>query len=149
MESPPADELLRKIQELEAGHAHMKQEMSKLMQSGTEERKSEQHRHPQRHQRSHSISPQRSRFGAPRRRVGAAGGGGGFDGWASCNRASTAFRHSSPLQRESRSGEPSNAGVGGAGPSALNFTDRQYLNILQSMGQSVHILDLDGRLIYW
>ncbi|KAH7676404.1 Non-specific serine/threonine protein kinase protein, partial [Dioscorea alata] len=27
--------------------------------------------------------------------------------------------------------------------------DNQYLNILQSMGQSVHIFDLSGKIIYW
>ena len=142
METPPAEELLKKIQELEAGHAHLKQEMSKLMQSASEDAKPDHH-HPRPHQRSHSISPQRSRFGGPRRRAPA------LDGSAS-------FRHSSPLQRESRSRDPSNAasgggggGGGGVGPSAVNFTNRQYLNILQSMGQSVHIFDLNGRIIYW
>lgn len=139
---PPAEELLKKIQELEAGHAHLKQEMSKLMtHSGSEDSSKHQSQRP--HQRSHSISPQRSRFGGgPRRRGGAAT----IDGSAS-------FRHSSPLQRESRSRDPSNAGAGGGGggvgPSAVNFTNRQYLNILQSMGQSVHIFDLNGRIIYW
>ena len=151
MDTPPADELLRKIQELEAGHAHLKQEMSKLMHSSSDDDKSE-HPRPHRYQRSHSISPQRSRFATPRRRGGA--GGGGFDGWASCKKGPASFRHSSPLQRESRSLDPSNAEASGAGgvcrgPSAVNFTDKQYLNILQSMGQSVHIFDLYGRIIYW
>ncbi|PON64947.1 Phytochrome [Parasponia andersonii] len=135
METPQAEELLKKIQELEAGHAHLKQEMSKLMQSGSEDATPDHHHHRP-HQRSHSISPQRTRFGAPRRRAAA------LDGSAS-------IRHSSPLQRESRSRDPSHAGGGGIGPSAVNFTNRQYLNILQSMGQSVHIFDLSGRIIYW
>ncbi|OIS96439.1 hypothetical protein A4A49_36467 [Nicotiana attenuata] len=45
----PAEELLKKIQELEAGHAQLKQEMSKLTISDD---------HRSRRQRSHSISPQ-------------------------------------------------------------------------------------------
>lgn len=139
MGSPPAEELLRKIQELEAGQAHLKEEMSKLMLSG--DTKSEHHHHYH-HQRSHSVSPQRSPLpaaGQPRRK-------GGLDGGASAwKKGSVSFRHSSPLQRESRSREPVNA----EGPSAANFTNKQYLNILQSMGQSVHIFDLNGRIIYW
>ncbi|THG18244.1 hypothetical protein TEA_017188 [Camellia sinensis var. sinensis] len=52
MESPPqAEELLKKIQDLEAGHADLKHKMSKLMIS--DDRKS--------NQRSHSVSPQRPR----------------------------------------------------------------------------------------
>ncbi|KAJ7980396.1 Kinase family protein [Quillaja saponaria] len=144
METPPAEELLRKIQELEAGHAHLQQEMSKLMVSGGGDAKAEQG-----HQRrSHSISPQRSRLAASRRRRV---GGGGFDGPASWKKGSASFHHSSPLQRESRSRDLLHVGEGGVGSAlaAVNSTDRQYLNILQSMGQSVHILDLSGHLIYW
>ncbi|XP_059289420.1 uncharacterized protein LOC132042927 isoform X1 [Lycium ferocissimum] len=128
--TPPAEELLKKIQELEAGHAQLKQEMSKLMICDD---------HRTQRQRSHSISPQRP----PRIRAG-----GGFDGaW---KRGSTSFRHSSPLQRESSSkGEGGESSIGGGGPAAVKFTDRQYLNILQSMGQAVHILDLNGQIIYW
>lgn len=145
MGTPPAEELLKKIEDLEAGHAHLKQEMSKLKLSGAGDARGEQSHH---RQRSHSISPQRSRLGAPRRRAG----GAGFDGPATWKKGSSSFKHSSPLQRESRSSDPQNGGEGGVGrkaPSAVNFTDRQYLNILQSMGQSVHILDLNGRIIYW
>ncbi|XP_075100655.1 uncharacterized protein LOC107800226 isoform X3 [Nicotiana tabacum] len=123
----PTEELLKKIQELEAGHAQLKKEMSKLMVSN-DGRRSER-------QRSHSISPQRP----PRLRGSAAG----FD--ALGKRGSTSFRHSSPLQRESNSkSEPCG---GGAGPAAVKFTDRQYLSILQSMGQAIHIFDLNFRVI--
>ncbi|XP_068326253.1 uncharacterized protein [Pyrus communis] len=151
MDTPPPEELLKKIQELEAGQAHLKQEITKLRNSG--DVKSE-------HQRAHSVSPQRSRFSSvPRRRVtgvGGAAGSGGQDA-AAWKRGSTSFRHSSPLQRESRSHDPSTGGSGGGGsggssstgPSAVNFTDRQYLNILQSIGQSVHIFDINGIIIYW
>ncbi|XP_021290983.1 uncharacterized protein LOC110421666 [Herrania umbratica] len=139
METPPAEELLRKIQELEAGHAHLKQEMSRLKQSG--ESKPDSAR-----QRSHSTSPQRPRF------PGAAAAAAA----ASWKKGSGSFRHSSPLQRESRSGDTVNGGesggegrTGNIGPAAVNFTNGQYLNILQSMGQSVHIFDLSGRIIYW
>ncbi|KAK7348063.1 hypothetical protein VNO80_22612 [Phaseolus coccineus] len=148
MGTPPTDELVKKIQQLEEGHAHLKQEMSKLKLSDV--------RHGHR-QRSHSVSPQRSRLGAPpRRRTDAPA--------AAWKRGSCSFKQSSPLQRESRGGgDPqihggSGGGGGGGegegatprrGPSAVNFTERQYLNILQSMGQSVHILDLNCRIIYW
>ncbi|GLT98987.1 hypothetical protein SLE2022_164580 [Rubroshorea leprosula] len=127
MEIPPTEELLKKIQALEADHEHLKHEMSKLKQSG--DGKPEQTR-----QRSHSISPQRPRFPA-----------------AAWKKGSGSARHSSPLQRESKSRESANSGGGAvkSGPSAVNFTDRQYLNILQSMGQSVYIFNLDARIIYW
>lgn len=128
---PPAEELLKKIEELEAGHAQLRQQMSRLKIS--EEQRNDR-------QRSHSISQQRS-F---RRR-------GGGRSAASVLR-STSFRHSSPLQRESRNREDdnSNSDVGGRGePPVVKFTDRQYLNILQSMGQSVHIYDLNAKVIYW
>uniref|UniRef100_A0A2P2L7L1 PAS domain-containing protein n=1 Tax=Rhizophora mucronata TaxID=61149 RepID=A0A2P2L7L1_RHIMU len=148
METPPAEELLRKIQELEAGHAQLREEMSKLKLSadpGPER---------PRQQRSHSISPQRT---ATRRRSGPCHESGAAAA-AAWKTGSASFRHASPLQRETRnsSNDSNNAGNsaakrGGAntGPSAVNFTDRQYLNILQSMGQSVHIFDLGGRIIYW
>lgn len=135
--TPPAEELLKKIQELEAGHAQMKDEMSRLKLSN--DSKSETT-----HQRSHSVSPRRSRL-AGRTHEAAA---------AALKKNSATFRHSSPLQRESRTEEigsqgGGSVGVGNRGPSAVNFTDRQYLNILQSMGQAVHIFDLGGRIIYW
>ncbi|KAL0675782.1 hypothetical protein Bca4012_003763 [Brassica carinata] len=38
---------------------------------------------------------------------------------------------------------------GGTGPSAGKFTHKQYLNIVQSMGQSVHAFDLKMRIIFW
>ncbi|CAG7882148.1 unnamed protein product [Brassica rapa] len=37
----------------------------------------------------------------------------------------------------------------GALPSAGKFTHQQYLNIVQSMGQSVHAFDLKMRIIFW
>lgn len=139
--TPPAEELLKKIQELEAGHAQLKEEMSKLIISGDQKFG---------RQRSHSVSPQR-RTAAPQRR---GVGGGGFEGGsaAAFKMGSASFRHSSPLQRESRSLEDNNSGMGTAPrpvPPEVKFTDSQYLNILDSMGQSVHIFDLDCRIFYW
>ncbi|KAI4303134.1 hypothetical protein MLD38_038803 [Melastoma candidum] len=135
METPPAEELLRKIQELEAGQANLKQQISRLKASDERQRT---------RQRSHSVSPQRSRFsGSVTRR-----GGGGFDCGKGVQRTGSASfsRTSSPLQREGRRNDGED---GGMGPAGVKFTDRQYLNILQSMGQSVHIFGLDGRIIYW
>lgn len=137
---PPAEELLKKIQELEEGQAHLKQEMSKLRI--TPDRKTDRNRY----QRSQSISPQRS---AQRR--GFDGGGGGTA--AALKIDLTSVRHSSPLQRESHGdgggASTSSGGGGGEAAAPVNFTERQYLNILQSMGQGVHIWDLNCRLIYW
>ncbi|CAF1703549.1 BnaCnng32240D [Brassica napus] len=39
--------------------------------------------------------------------------------------------------------------AGGTRPSAGKFTHQQYLNVLQSMGQSVHVFDLKMRIIFW
>ncbi|CAA0834266.1 PAS domain-containing protein tyrosine kinase family protein [Striga hermonthica] len=135
--TPPAEELLKKIHELELGHAHLKQEMSKLMTSSTAEIMAADR---QQRQRSHSISPKR----APRRRAE----GGDSGALAAWRRGSMSFRHSSPLQRESRNSDPHRVGGGGGG-GGVKFTDKQYLNILQSMGQSVHIFDLNCQIIYW
>ncbi|KAL0457502.1 UNVERIFIED_CONTAM: putative serine/threonine-protein kinase SIS8 [Sesamum latifolium] len=134
---PPAEELLKKIQELEIGHAQLKQEMSKLITSSTAEIMAADRHHKQ---RSHSISPQR----APRRRAGG-GDGNVMSAW---KKGSASFRHSSPLQRESRNGDAWGGG-GGGGPAAVRFTDKQYLNILQAMGQAVHIFEPNSRIIYW
>lgn len=140
--TPPAEELLKKIQELEAGHAQLKQEMSKLMISGE---------HKFERQRSHSISPQRRPAASPRRRAG----GGGYDGGsaAAFKMGSASLRHSSPLQRESRSLQASKSSMGTAPPLQLppevKFSDSQYLSILESMGQSVHIFDVNGHIFYW
>ncbi|KAJ4956765.1 hypothetical protein NE237_013548 [Protea cynaroides] len=140
MDTPPTEELLKKIQELETGHAHLKQEMSKLLLSsgGTRTSTGTDGKSAHRHQRSHSVSPERWRK---------SGGGGSEAASASFRKSSLSFRHSSPLQRGSSSrGAPSPKP---ASSIAVNFTDKQFLNILQSMGQSVHIFDLNGRIIYW
>lgn len=128
METPPAEELLKKIQELEVGQAKLKQDVLRLM-PGADERRADR-------PRSHSVSPQRT---LPRK-SGNVFDGNGPMGW---RRGSASF--SSRLQRESK--EPSSRD--GDAPPSTGFSDRQYLNILQSLGQSVHIFDLDGRIIYW
>ncbi|CAA3017809.1 Tyrosine kinase [Olea europaea subsp. europaea] len=135
---PPAEELLKKIQELEIGHAHLKKEMSKLTTSLTPTASGVVDHRPR--QRSHSVSPQR----APRRR----GVGGDGSGVAVGKRGFSPFQQSSPLQRESNSREMA-GGSDGVGLAEVKFTDGQYLNILQSMRQSVHIFDLNYRVIYW
>ncbi|KAF5195571.1 Serine/threonine-protein kinase EDR1 [Thalictrum thalictroides] len=145
METPPTEELLKKIQELEAGHAHLQEEMSKLIQSASSSYSKSEYVG---HQRSQSVSPQRSRLGSSVRNIS-----GGVDATGALRKGSSSFKHSSsPLQIESRNSDPSNprsGGGGSGGPAAVSFTDRQYLNILQSMGQSVHISDINGRIIYW
>ena len=130
--APPGEELLlKKIQELEAGHAQLKQEMTRLIISGDHHSRGER-------QRSQSISPQRRSTASRSRRVA----GSGCDGGMNMGSA----RHSSPLQRESRGG----GGGGGVVPEMkMKFTDSQYLNILESMGQSVHIFDTNFHIFYW
>ncbi|XP_024985501.1 uncharacterized protein LOC112521084 [Cynara cardunculus var. scolymus] len=153
---PPTEELLKKIHDLEESHAHLKQEMSKLKLSDEQQKYDRQ--------RSSSVSPRR-----PRRRT-MGGAGGVFEGGAvaAFKIGSSSFRHSSPLRRETRSvdvsysndnnhnssvtsGGAATTGEGGgaSGPSAMKLTETQYLNILQSMGQAVHIFDLNARIIYW
>lgn len=96
-DTPPAEELLKKLQVLEEGHAYLKQELSEYSYAELENQR--------------ALSKRRSRFSSKRR----VGGGGGAS-WR---------------------------------PPSLNFSDRQYLNILQSIGQSVYIFDLSCRIIYW
>ncbi|KAL5700307.1 hypothetical protein ACHQM5_025766 [Ranunculus cassubicifolius] len=141
--NPGTEELLKKIQELQTSHSDLKEEMSQLKLSN-----SEQHRHNH-HNRSHSVSPQRSRM----RPMAAA---------VLDRESSSSFRHSSPLQRENRNKEGpmmmmsptrrKGGGLANANANAtvnVNSTHKQYLNMLQSMGQSVHIFDLQGKIIYW
>ncbi|CAH8391732.1 unnamed protein product [Eruca vesicaria subsp. sativa] len=95
--TPPPNDLLKKILELEESQEHLKQEMSRLKVSS------------EIRQRSHSVSPHR-----PARKSGAA-----------------SFPQSSRLH-----GPINLRGGGGRGTSAGKFTDNQYLNILQSVGQT-------------
>ncbi|CAI0626262.1 unnamed protein product [Linum tenue] len=146
---PPAEELLRKIQKLEAGQAELHKEMMRLSKLSSDRKSGEQHHHDHHYHHppplSRSISPQR-RQGTER----------SFETGPDMEKKTSPppVRHSSPLRRDSRrtnSGSGNRGGGGGrsAGPSAVKFSDEQYLNILQSMGQAVHVFDLSGNLIYW
>ncbi|KAL2921134.1 putative serine/threonine-protein kinase SIS8 [Bienertia sinuspersici] len=140
METPPAEELLKKIQDLEAGHAHLREEMSKIMLSAEA---------GARQRRAHSVSPQRSRLPAPvppHRRCRENNNNEWKKGSTSFGSSSTS---ASPLQRESRSSDDPPPSPAGAPPALHKLTDKQCFNILQSMGQSVHIFDNSDRLIYW
>ncbi|KAH0856143.1 hypothetical protein HID58_084404 [Brassica napus] len=128
METPPAEELLKKIRELEESQEHLKREMSRLKVSAAEVK--------QQQQRSHSVSPQRRR--------NSGGEGGAAPRWRKSGTAS--FRHASPLRKESRGGGGGEEGRSGGGG---KFTEKQYLNILQSMAQAVHVFDLNGQIIFW
>ncbi|CAD6267476.1 unnamed protein product [Miscanthus lutarioriparius] len=132
------EELLKKIRELEVGQAQLKQEMSKLI-PGAGERRRSQSVSPRRGVPVLPPPPAKGKAGAPGRRLSGAFEGG-QRAWA---RGSASFPHSSPLQREGRA-----TGAGDASTSA-RLPERQYSRVLQSLGQSVHILDLDGRIIYW
>ncbi|KAI3876542.1 hypothetical protein MKW98_015925 [Papaver atlanticum] len=137
-------QLLKKIQELEAGHAHLQDEITKLTLSARPG-------HRNNNQRSHSVSPQRSRFS---RRGGDEERNRGNSG--QCKMGSASFGHS-PLQRVNSSNsisrrrpsaEFSNPSKGSE-TAVVSFSNKQYLNILQSMGQSVHIFEPHGRVIHW
>ncbi|KAI3823566.1 hypothetical protein L1987_05005 [Smallanthus sonchifolius] len=157
-QSPPTEELLKKIHDLEQSHYHLKQEISKLKVSDDQQKSDRQ--------RSSSVSPRRPRW----RPIG--GAGGVFEGGpvAAFQMGSASFRHLSPLRRETRSidvscsndnttsggaatgdhgGGTTRASGGVSGPSAVKLTETQYLNILQSVGQPVHIFDLQCDIIYW
>ncbi|XP_024983240.1 protein kinase C alpha type-like [Cynara cardunculus var. scolymus] len=94
--SPSAEELLRKILELEKRHAHLKQEMSKLMFSGNRPKPD--------HRRSNSDSL-----------------------W--------------PVVGGTHDGVSE--------PLAMKLTATQYWNVVQSMGQAIHVFDLNCRIFFW
>ncbi|KAK8623929.1 hypothetical protein V6N13_065289 [Hibiscus sabdariffa] len=135
VETPRGEYLLRKIEKLEAGHASLKQEMSRLKYLGGAESNPDSTRRT-----CHRTSPQLPLFP-----------GNAAAAW---NRGSGSFRHPLLLE-DGRSYDTTNGGGGGGGksgnsrPAAANLTNSQYLNILESMGQSVYIYDLSGRIIFW
>ncbi|KAJ0244389.1 hypothetical protein HA466_0190290 [Hirschfeldia incana] len=120
METPHAKELLKKIHELQKSQEHLKQEMLRLKESSELK------------QRSRSALP----YCPPRRNIGP-------PAW----RESGGACHASPLHDDAINLK----GVvgGGAGPSSGKFTDKQCFSILQSIAQSVHVLDLKMRIIFW
>uniref|UniRef100_A0A7N0ZSJ8 LOV domain-containing protein n=1 Tax=Kalanchoe fedtschenkoi TaxID=63787 RepID=A0A7N0ZSJ8_KALFE len=112
MDLPPKEELLRKIQDLEAGHAALKHQMSNLILSAQ----------TRTGRRAHSVSPQRPR---PPRAT--------FQESLAWSKGSASFHSGgSVVPNES-----------------FNLSDKQYLNILHSIGQAVHILDKNDHIIYW
>ncbi|KAG8499552.1 hypothetical protein CXB51_006151 [Gossypium anomalum] len=133
MKTPQGEELLRKIQELEVGHAYLMREMSSLKQSSGES--------------IHDSTRQGSRHTSPQRPL--------YLGDAAATAGSGSVRL--PLRIESGSCGTTNGGGGDAGrtrtgnsrTAAANLTNSHYLNILQSMGQSVYIYDLRGRVFFW
>jgi len=88
-----AEELLKRIRELEEGQAELKREVSKLHQLRTAHR-----------------------------------GGGGA-------RSQQAADDSSPL------GPPARRTAG--------LSRRHHAMVMQSLGQAVHVLDLQGKILYW
>eukprot|EP01018_Ginkgo_biloba_P013380 Gb_10074 [translate_table: standard] len=170
--SSSSEVLLKKIDDLEASHAYMKQEMTKIMDNqrehrfdefqspdGLPEKKASHETSMERvnrlesSQRSHSVSPQKSRIAVSRR--------ADFQsrhklGRNPAQRAGSPSRQTSRLQQErgpSQSTtvispvreEPSSSEK--AAPE--QFMDRHYINILQSMGQSVYIYRCSGEITYW
>eukprot|EP01018_Ginkgo_biloba_P011025 Gb_38813 [translate_table: standard] len=187
---PPSEELLKRINELEVSHAHLKEEMIKLLDTqqpeleveadsvpsssqpqsfqpqpcdrspvdlrrGSPERARFEsgkrgHKLVSSPQRSHSVSPQRTRMATSRR--------ASFEARRRAGptlplRTGSSSRHASPLQQEWSSAGSTQSALGkessseGAFPN--QFTDRHYINILQSMGQSVHIFKPSGEITYW
>ncbi|PWA85218.1 PAC motif-containing protein [Artemisia annua] len=101
---PSAEELLRKIQEMEQREARIKQEISKL-----------------------KLSANHSKHGHQ-----------------------TACSHQLNVGRPSAFREVNGVTHGGVmEPSAMKLTETQYLNILQSMGQAIHLYNIKYGIIFW
>ena len=101
---PSAEELLRKIQEMEQREAHIKQEISKL-----------------------ELSANRSKHGHQ-----------------------TACTHQLNVGRPCAFREVNGVTHDGVmEPLAMNLTETQYLNILQSMGQAVHLSNIKYGILFW
>lgn len=191
---PPSELLLKRIDELEVSHAHLKEEMAKLLDCheaeaeavaeaaaeaeveaeitaeaaagagtlksqprpgelrsyspGRAHYESSQRSHrvasSSLPQRSHSVSPQRTRLTTVKR-----------DNYDARQRTGHTLpnktRHGSPLQREWGSSQSTRIlpKKESANPFPDHFTDRDYINILQSMGQAVHIFKPSGEITYW
>ncbi|CAM8903022.1 unnamed protein product [Rhodiola kirilowii] len=104
------EELMRKIQEMEADHARLKREMEMLIieEEGEEDA---------------------SRFGIVEDKD---------------------WLMPPPLTRERWINQGGGSGSNGCKPQEVpTFTNEQYMNILESMGQSVHIMDCNYRITYW
>ncbi|RZC56195.1 hypothetical protein C5167_015045 [Papaver somniferum] len=131
-------QLLNKIQELEARQLYLEEEIFKLIHSS-------------------SYIPNKSGFvprssGAREHSVAGDDDEGNRYNSGNWKTGSAAFGFSPPSQSQNRRRRPSaefSYPNIGAETSVLSFADKQFLNILQSMGQSIHIFDTTGRIIYW
>ncbi|KAL8140347.1 hypothetical protein V2J09_006368 [Rumex salicifolius] len=140
METPNPEELLRKIEELELAHANLRNEMSKLGLPDAQTAVTTA-------QTLQSLPPPLP-LQVPARRSqvvnGARGTEAGLEPSESLLRMSPFHGHSAlPFQRGFQGG-----GFRLESPVA-QLDDRLYLNILQSMGQAIHIMNSEDRLIYW
>ncbi|KAI3913411.1 hypothetical protein MKW98_003890, partial [Papaver atlanticum] len=136
--SAEQQQLLKKIQEFEAEQLYLKEEIYKLTISS-------------------SYIPSKSGFIKRSNCARNDSVAGDSDEGSSCNSdnwktGSASFGFSPPLQSQSKTRRARaefsypNKGIE---TSVLSFTDKQFLNILQSMGQSIHIFDTTGCIIYW
>ncbi|KAI3871540.1 hypothetical protein MKW92_008662 [Papaver armeniacum] len=139
MDLSTTEQLLKKIQELEARDAQLKEEMSKLVLSTTSSSClgiDSGHKLDYSGRVSHLNSTEQSRLANPR---GKGCGRGQFETMKMLNSGLASSKH-----RKSSTHDPLNPQI-----VSLSFTDKQYLNILQSIGQAVHIFDQNGLVIYW
>ncbi|KAI3833228.1 hypothetical protein MKW92_023690 [Papaver armeniacum] len=136
--SAEQQQLLKKIQEFEAEQLYLKEEIYKLTLSSC-------------------YIPSKSGFIKRSNCARNDSVAGDYDEGNSCNSdnwkmGSASFGFSPPLPSQSRRTRPrakfSYPNIGSE-TSVLSFTDKQFLNILQSMGQSIHIFDTTGCIIYW
>lgn len=196
---PPSEQLLKRIDELEVSHAHLKEEMAKLLDCheaeveaaaeakteaeaeaatkaggsastgtfdsqprplnrnsgelrsyspGRSQYESSQWSHrvasSSLSQRSHPVSPKRTRLTTVRR-----------DNYDARQRTGQTLpqttRQGSPLQREWGFSQSTETLPKKESTNAFleKFTDKDYINILQSMGQVVHIFKPSGEITYW
>eukprot|EP00252_Welwitschia_mirabilis_P006836 TRINITY_DN17744_c0_g1_i1.p1 TRINITY_DN17744_c0_g1~~TRINITY_DN17744_c0_g1_i1.p1 ORF type:complete len:785 (-),score=139.45 TRINITY_DN17744_c0_g1_i1:397-2751(-) len=159
------EQLLQRLHELELSHAHLKQEMSRLIANREfnlpEGEKSAVYNAPDQlpaeltesssSQRSQSVSPQRSRLAASRRSSFDSSPKAG-QGPGPCPRygRERGTRHASPLHRGSGSSRSRPVSGSPSGASCQQrFSERHYVNILHSMGQAVHIMTPAGDVTYW
>ncbi|KAI5068973.1 hypothetical protein GOP47_0015274 [Adiantum capillus-veneris] len=154
-QAPPSPEvLLQRLAELEANHAFLQSEISKLMESQKAEVSHDEalHRHC-----SHCSSLNDTRLQFTQNRTSFAG----ISVPNSGSRGSHVGHSSSPCIRslgsnESASMSGSHLGrthTHGSGsrfaPFPEQLTERHYINILQSMGQAIYIFNLSAEVIYW
>ncbi|MCL7021630.1 hypothetical protein MKW94_026876 [Papaver nudicaule] len=139
MDLSTVEQLLKKIQELEARDVQLKEEMSKLSLCTTSSwcvGIGSGHELDYNGQVSHLNSTEQSRWANPRRN---SCGRGQHETMKMPNSGSASSKH----------GDSSTHDLLHPQGISLNFTDKQCLNILQSTGQAIHIFDQNGLVIYW